>query len=137
MGLIILPLMILWLVACIYSLRMGYQLMTANPFLSFGLPLIVIAILCIAANLYLGFTSFKLHKEIWAFEIPMFFLAGKISLLVFSITALSHFFYAGKITNLYILAGMFVMMTTLSFGALIGAFYADTFIEKHNITTTY
>ena len=73
MGLIILPLMILWLVACIYSLRMGYQLMTAHPVLSFSLPLILVAILCIAAYSYLGLMSFKQHKEIWAFEIPMFF----------------------------------------------------------------
>lgn len=137
MGLIILPLMILWLVASIYSLRMGYQLITANPFLSFGLPLIVIAILCISAYSYLGLTSFKQHKEIWAFEIPMFFMASKISLILYTITALSYFFYASKISNIYILAGMFIVMITLSFGALIGTFSSDSFIEKHSIKTTY
>ncbi|MFY0640027.1 MAG: hypothetical protein JXR16_03200 [Bermanella sp.] len=137
MGLIILPLMIMWLVASLYTLRMGYHLMSGNPFLSFALPIIIIAMLVMFSYLYMGLSSFKHNTEIWAFEIPMFFLAGKSAILIFTIVALVNFFYASKIHNIYILAGMFIVMFTLSSSALIGAFSSDSFIQKHSIKVTY
>lgn len=137
MGLIIMPLMIIWLVAAAYSMRMGYQLISANPFLQFSLPLIVIALACIAAYIYFGLASFKDNKEIWAFEIPMFFMAGKTALFLFTTYALTNFFYANKIQNEYILAGLFILMITLSVGTLIGAFSSENFIQKHSIKVTY
>lgn len=137
MGLIIMPLMILWLVAAVYSIRMGYQLISTNPFLPFGLPLIGIALTCIAAYIYFGLASFKDNKEVWAFEIPMFFMAGKIALSLFTAAALTNFFYANKIQNEYILAGLFIVMITISAGTLIGSFSSEGFIQKHSIKVTY
>jgi hypothetical protein len=137
MGLIILPMMIVWFAACLYTARMGYQLINAHPFVSFGLPLIVITLGCIAAYVYFGLASFKSHKEVWAFEIPLFFMTGKIAIVMFLLAAMTHFFFASNIQNAYLLAGVFIIMMTFSSGALIGAFSSDHFIQAHNIKTTY
>lgn len=137
MGLILMPLMIMWLVASIYTLRMGYHLISTHPLLTFGLPVILLALVTMSAYLYLGLYAFKHQNQIWAFDIPMFFLAGKIALLIFTMAALGNYFYASKIQNIYLLAGMFIIMFTLSIGALVGAFYSEHFIEKHNIHVTY
>lgn len=137
MGLVILPVMILWLVAAVYTVRMGYQLLSIQPFMTFGLPMIVVALLCISIYIYLGLASFKDNKEIWAFDIPFFFMTNKIVLTVFSLSALTHFFWGNQIQNPLLLAGLFVVMMTLSSGALIGSFSADSYIQKHNIKVTY
>lgn len=92
MGLILMPLMIMWLVASIYTLRMGYHLISAHPLLTFGLPVILLALVTMSAYLYLGLYAFKHQNQIWAFDIPMFFLAGKIALLIFTMAALGNFF---------------------------------------------
>jgi hypothetical protein len=137
MGLIILPLMMLWFVAAIYAIRMGYHLISAHPFMPFGLPLILIALICMGAYIYLGLASFKGNKEIWAFEIPFFFMAGKLALTLFSVSFMVNFFFAKQIQNEYILACLFIVMITLSSGALIGSFNSESFIQKNNIKVTH
>ncbi len=136
MGLIILPLMILWFIAALYSIRMGYHLISVHP-LPFGLPIILIALACIGAYVYFGLASFKANKEIWAFDIPFFFMTGKIALVLFTLSAMANFFFAKQIQNEYILAALFIVMITLSSGALIGSFASDSFIQKHNIKVTH
>lgn len=137
MGLIILPLMILWLAAAIYTLRMGYVLISNHPFLPFGLPLILISLACITAYVYFGLASFKTQKEIWAFDIPLFFLTGKLALALFSVCAIINFFFAKQIQHEYLLAGLFIIMVTFSSGALIGSLSSESFIHKHNIKLTH
>lgn len=137
MGLIILPLMVIWGLACIYSIRTGYHLISGHPFLSFGLPLILITLSCIAIYVYLGLAGFKNQKELWAFEIPFYFMTGKTVIALFMLAGLSHFFYAHQINNMYLLAGLIIVMMTVSAGALIGALSSDYFIQTHNIKITY
>lgn len=137
MGLIILPIMILWFIATLYSLRMGYQLIQSQSFITFGLPIIVIALFCVSAYVYLGLASFKGHKEVWAFEIPFFFMTGKLALGGFLVAAAINIFWGDKIHNHFVLAGMFIILFTFSAGALVGSFSSEGFLNKHNISVTH
>ncbi|MCU7987641.1 MULTISPECIES: hypothetical protein [unclassified Shewanella] len=69
MGLILLPLLILWLGVGIYAIRIGYQVLARASQLSYALSICTLAIVALLLYLYFGFAQFKENKELWAFEI--------------------------------------------------------------------
>lgn len=133
MGLILLPLLILWLGVGIYAIRIGYQVLAGASQLSYALSVCTLAIVALLLYLYFGFAQFKENKELWAFEISMFFAANKFAFGVMMLGLLLHWFGQGVLTSAYLKPLPFIMIFTVSFGAMAGVILSDTFMAKFDI----
>lgn len=133
MGLILLPLLILWLGVGIYAIRIGYQVLAGASQLSYALSVCTLAIVVLLLYLYFGFAQFKENKELWAFEISMFFAANKFAFGVMMLGLLLHWFGQGVLTSAYLKPLPFIMIFTVSFGAMAGVILSDTFMAKFDI----
>ncbi|MCA0935474.1 hypothetical protein LCL85_07900 [Vibrio alginolyticus] len=137
MGLIIGPVVIFWIVSFFYTWRMGYVLFTGKAFFPYILPVIVIAFL--GASIYVlgGLFTFIGRRELWGFDIPLFFLLNKYAFIVFVLSMLSYFFggsvFSGDISK----AVIFILAFSISLGSLVGCFSSSAFIQKYNISVTY
>ncbi|WP_413490824.1 hypothetical protein [Shewanella baltica] len=137
MGLILLPLLILSLGVGIYAIRIGYQVLAGTSQLSYTLSVCSIAIVALLLYLYFGFAQFKENKALWAFEIPMFFAANKLAFGVMILGLLLHWFGQGVLTSAYLKPLPFIMIFTVSFGAMAGVILSDTFMAKFEIQKTH
>lgn len=137
MGLILGPIIILWLCIAVYAFKMGYSLMTS--YVSLSHSVILAAIICISLSiyLYLGFSGFKNSKELGAFDIASFFILSKPPYLFLIVAIIFQWFGGAYLDNIYVKPLPFIIIFTLSFGSLIGVFSADFFMDKFNITKTY
>ncbi|AVI67515.1 hypothetical protein KO533_18925 [Shewanella sp. NKUCC05_KAH] len=133
MGLILLPLLILWLGVGIYAIRIGYQVLAGASQLSYALSVCTLAIVALLLYLYFGFAQFKENKELWAFEISMFFAANKFAFGIMILGLILHWFGQGVLTSAYLKPLPFIMIFTVSFGAMAGVILSDTFIAKFDI----
>ncbi len=133
MGLILLPLLILWLGVGIYAIRIGYQVLVGASELTYTLSVCAIALVALLLYLYFGFAQFKENKELWAFEISMFFAANKFAFGVMVLGSLLHWFGQGVLTSAYLKPLPFIMIFTVSFGAMAGLILSDTFMAKFDI----
>ncbi|MGI2183773.1 hypothetical protein ACRN9F_16255 [Shewanella oncorhynchi] len=133
MGLILLPLLILWLGVGIYAIRIGYQVLARASQLSYALSICTLAIVALLLYLYFGFAQFKENKELWAFETSMFFAANKFAFGVMVLGLLLHWFGQGVLTSAYLKPLPFIMIFTVSFGAMAGVILSDTFMAKFDI----
>lgn len=133
MGLILLPLLILWLGVGIYAIRIGYQVLAVASQLSYALSVCILAIVALLLYLYFGFAQFKENKELWAFEISMFFAANRLAFGVMMLGLLLHWFDQGVLTSAYLKPLPFIMIFTVSFGAMAGVILSDTFMAKFDI----
>ncbi|NVK36628.1 MAG: hypothetical protein HWE18_01770 [Gammaproteobacteria bacterium] len=137
MGMIILPLFLFWFVMAIYAGRLGYRIIKTQSFTRFGLPLIVLTILCIALYVFLGLQLFNQGEPIWAFAILFFFLAGEPVWCVFLPAYFIQLLAGKRIQDNRIKALLFLIITTFSWGALVATFVSEGFIEHHQIPITY
>ena len=137
MGLIILPAVIFWLVALFFSCRAGFYLLVDKPLFPYALSVMLIAVL--AALLYVGFGlfSFKGRSEVWAFEIPSFFLFNKYAALMFTCAAVVYYFCGHLAAGDLVKAACFVVAFSVALGNLAGCFGSGAFISKYNISQTY
>ncbi|MCU7999373.1 hypothetical protein L5M38_11810 [Shewanella sp. SM101] len=133
MGLILLPLLILWLGVGIYAIRIGYQVLVGASELTYTLSVCVIALVALLLYLYFGFAQFKENKELWAFEISMFFAANKFAFGIMILGLILHWFGQGVLTSAYLKPLPFIMIFTVSFGAMAGVILSDTFMTKFDI----
>lgn len=133
MGLILLPLLILWLGVGIYAIRIGYQVLVGASELTYTLSVCVIALVALLLYLYFGFAQFKENKELWAFEISMFFAANKFAFGIMILGLILHWFGQGVLISAYLKPLPFIMIFTVSFGAMAGVILSDTFMTKFDI----
>ncbi|MCU8037939.1 hypothetical protein L5M37_05510 [Shewanella sp. SM69] len=133
MGLILLPLLILWLGVGIYAIRIGYQVLAGTSQLSYTLSVCAIALVALLLYLYFGFAQFKENKELWAFEISMFFAANKFAFGIMILGLILHWFGQGVLTSAYLKPLPFIMIFAVSFGAMAGVILSDTFMAKFDI----
>lgn len=133
MGLILLPLLILWLGVGIYAIRIGYQVLVGASELTYTLSVCVIALVALLLYLYFGFAQFKENKELWVFEISMFFAANKFAFGIMILGLILHWFGQGVLTSAYLKPLPFIMIFTVSFGAMAGVILSDTFMTKFDI----
>lgn len=133
MGLILLPLLILWLGVGIYAIRIGYQVLVGASELTYTLSVCAIALVALLLYLYFGFAQFKENKELWAFEISMFFAANRLAFGVMMLGLLLHWFGQGVLTSAYLKPLPFIMIFTVSFSAMAGVILSDTFMAKFDI----
>lgn len=142
MGIILIPCIVFWFIMSIYSLRMGYLLLSNMPLFPHATIVYLIAISTLLLHVHLGLNRFKNKESLWAFQITIFFTINKITFSVFFITLLIHWlkfdFLTYNITAKNITESViFIILFTLSLGAIIGTFKADAFIDKHKIKRTY
>jgi len=137
MGLILAPAVIFWFIVAIFALKMGYSLIVSYTLVSHSVILILIAISSLSIYIFFVFFGFKSSNELGAFEIPVFFMLNKTPWLLFIVVASLHWFGGDYLVNSYLKPLPFIIIFTLSFGAIIGSFSADLFIEKFNIIKTY
>ncbi|WP_028863234.1 hypothetical protein [Psychromonas aquimarina] len=137
MGLVLGPLIIFWLMMGIYSLKMGYSLLTSLPLLPDAALITLIAVFSLLSYIYLGLERFKASKKLYWCDIPLFFTANKTSFFIFLIAALMHWFGSNYLEHEYIRPVPFIIVFTISFGALAGTFSSEAFMNKYNIVRTH
>lgn len=133
MGFFIVPLIIFWLVVAVYSLNMGYAFIMNSPLYPNTITVTLMALLSLVAYLYLGFSRFKGRSKLLLFEIPIFFTTNKISLGLMILAILINKFGSDYLSHEYLKSVSFILVFTISFAAVIGTFYSETFIKKHKI----
>lgn len=138
MGLILGPLLLAWAAAALFSLRMGYVLLTtgklATPQL---LAAGIVALGLTAAYVFIGLAGFKQQTSLWAFEIPVFFTTNHIGLAAYAAALLLYLFGDKYVNHALLLPCCFVIAFSSAFGAILGTFSSNAFMEKYNITITY
>ncbi|MGX9416538.1 hypothetical protein ACXJY6_10340 [Vibrio sp. RC27] len=137
MGLIIGPVVIFWIVSFFYTWRMGYVLFTGKAFFPYILSVIFIGLLGALIYVFGGLSTFIGRSELWAFEIPWFFLLNKYAFIGFAVSMLSYFFggsiFSGDISK----AVIFILAFSISLGSLVGCFSSSAFMQKYDISETY
>lgn len=137
MGLILGPLILLWLGASSYSLWVGYILLSGAEFYPYTAQILGAAFLMMSLYVYQGLSKFKHHRSLGAFEIPLFFNFNLFSILVFVGALLLHLWGVEYKENEYVKAVPFVLMFATSLGTIVGTFSANMYMEKKNISKTY
>ena len=137
MGIILGPFVLLWMGASIYSLWMGYELLSGAELYPYAAQVLGTAFLMMLLYVYLGLSRFKRHRRLWAFEIHMFFNLNIFSALVFLIALLVHHFGVEYIENVYASVVPFILMFTTSIGTIVGTFSANMYMERNHIVKTY
>jgi len=134
MGLILVPLVIFWILALCFSLRIGYVLLAGKPLI----PFISIAVGCSIglALLYagIGLFSFKARDEVALFEIPLFFALNKGAMTVFAMSGLAYIFGDRFLSTNYLKVIVFTLSFGTCLGTLIGVVGSETFATTFNIT---
>lgn len=137
MGLIIGPLMLMWLVAFGLSLRAGYLFASATGY--FPEALIAFVIAFVFAALYAGSVLRKRKNEekLWHFQYGMDFALHPLGLSLFTIFALFYLFGGDFSDTPGTLGGLFIGMLSLSMGTLMGVSSASDYMERHGINKTF
>ncbi|WDE11273.1 hypothetical protein [Thalassomonas haliotis] len=133
MGLVLAPLIIFWLVMALYSLRMGYALIANSPSYANAVIISLIALFALITHLRLSLARFKGRTKLLTFEIPIFFTTNKVSFLLVILAILFNKFGSDYLSLEYLKPAPFILVFTISFAALIGTFYSESFIKKHKI----
>lgn len=92
MGLIIGPLLLAWLVGAGYSLFVWYGMLTGDRPLSCALTVLAAGLLVGVFHVFLVLAGFRFREEVWAFEIPVFFLLNRYALGLFVLAAACQLF---------------------------------------------
>jgi len=137
MGLVIGPIFLFWLTMTIYSSVIGYTLLNSAPSLLSGGLLALFSLLIAACYLIYGFSTFKTHKSLGAFDIIFYFILNKFTFIMFVVAVLVQWF-AGNILNSFMLKSIpFIAMFTISLSAVMGVVLSESFMDKFNIKRTY
>lgn len=137
MGLIIGPIMILWLGALFFTLRMGYLFLIDKPLFPYVCVVVIAAILGSLLYVAGGLSTFRGHSELWVFEISWFFLANKYAISLFVLAAMAYLFGSNLFSGDISRAVIFILAFSITSGSLIGSLSASSFMQKYNISATY
>ncbi|HDI3315802.1 TPA: hypothetical protein PMD22_003398 [Vibrio cholerae] len=137
MGLVIAPLMIFWIVSFFFTWRIGYYLLMDKPFFPYILTIIFVALFSALIYVLCGLFTFKGRSEIWAFEIPWFFLLNKYAIVSFLLSVMAYLFGSNVFNSDISRAVIFIIAFSVTLGSLIGCFSSSAFIQKYNISVTY
>lgn len=137
MGLIIGPVILLWVAAFSFTLRMGYVLLESKAFFPYVCVVLLLAVAGSVLYVFGGLSTFQGRSELWAFEIPWFFLVNKYTFLVFALSVMAYLFggsiFVGDVSK----AIIFIVAFSIASGSLIGCFSSSAFMKKYNISETY
>ncbi|QUX90767.1 hypothetical protein CYL31_04840 [Marinomonas sp. A3A] len=134
MGLILGPLLLLWIIAAGFSIYMGNTLL--NDYQIFQAYMIAIGttVSYVLLNLIIRYGN---KKELWIFEIPFFFTTNKISLFLYGASIFFYVWGDALKAQEYGNEMIFVLNFTISFSAIIGTFSNDVFMKTFEIKRTH
>ncbi|WFO20202.1 hypothetical protein ATS73_005880 [Pseudoalteromonas sp. H100] len=92
MGLILGPVLLIWLAIFIYSIRLGYLLIYKNMALDITLITFTVALVGAIAFVFYGYRQFINETSLWAFEIPSYFVFNKFAIFIVVLALCLHFF---------------------------------------------
>ncbi len=136
MGIIIGPPYIFWLVTTIFSIKIGYPLLSELSGFSFIISIVSILV-SIITYVYLSVLRFKHKKELYTFEIVLFFVLRKTSFLLIIGASLIHWIIQDYAMHYLIQIMPIALIFILSFGTLLGCFIAKRFMKRNNIRIYY
>ncbi len=137
MGLIIVPVVAFWLAALFFTCRAGFYWMMGKPVFPDAALLMLAAFTAALCYVLLGLLKFRARNEVWAFEIPCFFLFNKYASALFACVVVAHFFGGAIFEGDLARAVILVVAFAVSCGNLLGCFGAGAFMKKYNISQTY
>ncbi|WP_417597982.1 hypothetical protein [Oceanospirillum sp.] len=137
MGLVIVPLMLMWFWATGLSLRIGYVLADVSGFFPYVLLCLLAAISGGWLYSRLVMARRKFEKELWAFQLMIDFTLNKFALSGYTILAGIYLFTDLTVTDDNLLSLIFIGTLVLSSGTLLGVFTSNAFMDRHKIERAY
>ncbi|MDX1398208.1 MAG: hypothetical protein R3204_06755 [Oceanospirillum sp.] len=137
MGLVIVPLMLMWFVAAGLSLRIGYVLADVSGFFPHVLLCLLAAISGGWLHARLVMARRKSAESLWAFQLMIDFTLNKVALSGYTVLAGVYLFTDLTATDGNLLSLIFIGTLVLSSGTLIGVFTSNAFMDRHQIRRTY
>ncbi|MGO2236723.1 hypothetical protein B6N13_08405 [Marinomonas sp. UCMA 3892] len=134
MGLILGPLLIFWIIAAGFSIYMGNTLLEDGQSFIAYLIVVITTLVYVLLNLVIRFGN---KKELWAFEIPFFFVTNKISLFLYGLSLCLYILRGAPPDQEYANGLIFIINATVTFSAIIGTFSNDVFMKTFEIKRTH
>lgn len=137
MGLILGPVLLIWLAIFIYSIRLGYLLIYKNMALDITLITFTVALVGAIAFVFYGYRQFINETSLWAFEIPSYFVFNKFAIFIVVMALCLHLFSTSMQTSAAVNCVMFILLFMFSAGVLLSVGLHDHFIGYNNIQLTH
>jgi len=137
MGLILGPVLLIWLAIFIYSIRLGYLLIYKNMALDITLITFTVALVGAIAFVFYGYRQFINETSLWAFEIPSYFVFNKFAIFTVVLALCLHFFSTSVQTSTAVNCVVFILLFMFSAAVLLSVGLHDRFIGYNNIQLTH
>lgn len=137
MGLILGPVLLIWLAIFIYSIRLGYLLIYKNMALDITLITFTVALVGAIAFVFYGYRQFINETSLWAFEIPSYFVFNKFAIFTVVLALCLHFFSTSVQTRAAVNCVVFILLFMFSAAVLLSVGLHDRFIGYNNIQLTH
>jgi hypothetical protein len=137
MGLILGPVLLIWLAIFIYSIRLGYLLIYKNMPLEITLITFTVALVGAIAFVFYGYRQFINETSLWAFEIPSYFVFNKFAIFTVVLALCLHFFSTSVQTRAAVNCVVFILLFMFSAAVLLSVGLHDRFIGYNNIQLTH
>ena len=137
MGLILGPVLVVWLAIFIYSARLGYLLIHKNMALEVTLITFTVAVVGAIAFVFYGYRQFINETSLWAFEIPSYFVFNKFAIFTVVLALCLHFFSTSVQTRAAVNCVVFILLFMFSAAVLLSVGLHDRFIGYNNIQLTH
>ena len=137
MGLILGPVLLIWLAIFIYSIRLGYLLIYKNMALEITLITFTVALVGAIAFVFYGYRQFINETSLWAFEIPSYFVFNKFAIFTVVLALCLHFFSTSVQTSTAVNCVVFILLFMFSAAVLLSVGLHDRFIGYNNIQLTH
>lgn len=137
MGLILGPVLLIWLAIFIYSIRLGYLLIYKNMALDITLITFTVALVGAIAFVFYGYRQFINETSLWAFEIPSYFVFNKFAIFTVVLALCLHFFSTSMQTSTAVNCVVFILLFMFSAAVLLSVGLHDRFIGYNNIQLTH
>ena len=137
MGLILGPVLLIWLAIFIYSIRLGYLLIYKNMALDITLITFTVALVGAIAFVFYGYRQFINETSLWAFEIPSYFVFNKFAIFTVVLALCLHFFSTSVQTSTAVNCVVFILLFMFSAAVLLSVGIHDHFIGYNNIQLTH
>lgn len=137
MGLILGPVLLIWLAIFIYSIRLGYLLIYKNMALDITLITFTVALVGAIAFVFYGYRQFINETSLWAFEIPSYFVFNKFAIFSVVLALCIKFFITSSQNSVGHACVVFVILFVFSASVLLSVGLHDRFISYNNIQLTH
>lgn len=137
MGLVMAPLMLAWVAAGAFALRMLYVLSEHSGFFPYGLLCLVGAGVLARAYVLWVQQPRRGAESLWGFQLVLDFALNRSGLFLYTLFAVLYLFNDPQVMDSRLLAVLVTGCLALPAGTLFGAVTCETFMERHNIERTF